>query len=90
MQTAGEFLNDRVTALQHKRDDILGAMSPGTSLLSQDSQSTLKSLYQRAGVKLPDLAPVGPALGFKPSRGDALKTSPQPQNNGWSIQMVSN
>jgi hypothetical protein len=90
LQTAGEFLNDRVTALQHKRDDILGAQSPGTSLLTKESQSTLKSLYGRAGLKAPDMAPVGSALGFKRNPGDALRTSPQPTDNGWSIQMVSN
>lgn len=90
LQTAGEFLNDRVTALQRKRDDILGQQSPGTSLLTAESQGTLRNLYKRAGVQLPELAPAGQALGFKTSRGNALKTSPQPSNDGWSIQMVSN
>lgn len=90
LQTAAEFLNDRVSALQHKRDDLLGAQSPGTSLLTQESQNTLKNIYKRAGINAPDLSPVGPALGFKRNPGDALRTSPQPTDNGWSIQMVSN
>jgi hypothetical protein len=88
LQTAGEFLNDRVTAIQQKRDQLLGSMSPNTSLLTQASQNTLKSLYKRAGRGSPDLAPVGSTLGYVPVAGDALKTSPGVASSGSALDAI--
>lgn len=76
LQVAGEFLEQRVQALEAKRDDLLGSLSPKTSLLTQNAQSSLANLYKKAGREAPTLAPVGPALGYKRGAGDNLMTSP--------------
>jgi hypothetical protein len=77
---------ESVKGIRDKRDNIMGANSPGDSMLSQDSLNNIAKVYKYVGQSPPDL---GAAAGGKGYTATAQATSPRNPQSVTQPQTVS-
>jgi len=71
-----EFMNDKVAEQETKRDQVLGAASPGTSFLNAASQDKLRNVLDRGNQEVPNLRPPSTTLRT------ATQANAQPPSGG--------
>ena len=86
LATFAKFMNDKLTALQGQRDDVLGPASPGTSLLNkQQQQQAQRVIGLSKNYPVPDFGAAGGIGQMNSASGQpAVQNAPVSQGGNYA------